>query len=297
MQDYKKLIVPLGLQNNDAGAILWATRIAKHTDADQILFIYTSGSNELPPDLQTKLPSDSVLKKEMSDLVTSHACPDCSVDKFKFAIDCENPTQTALLKAIDTQVSDCVIIGKDAFGDSMHIKLARKAPCSVMSVPSNPPQQLNKLMLANDFSQYASEALDLAIQIAHSKHLPSIDSVHVYSLAPGHDRITIPEETQIAIAEDFAVQHHKEHLEQCDAQGIQINAYNYFNTHTTRTLLNAADTLESDLIVVSCRGKNALTAWLLGSVAENLLDAADIPVLASKIRGTGQNFLNVLLGN
>ncbi len=53
--------------------------------------------------------------------------------------------------------------------------------------------------------------------------------------------------------------------------------------------------LDADLIVTSCRGKNAVSSWLLGSNAESLLERAPVPVIAAKVKGTGRNLLDSLL--
>ncbi|SHI75939.1 Nucleotide-binding universal stress protein, UspA family [Rubritalea squalenifaciens DSM 18772] len=296
MQDYKKIIVPIGLQDKDAGAIAWACRIARYTDADDILFIHPYDNHDMPESLRGDDSFTNELLEEIKKLVAEN-CGSSEEINFRFDVVTGKGELTSLLEAISEQDSDLIVIGKDSFGSSMPVRLARQAPCSVMSVPVECPPKLTKLMVTTDFSKYAKEALEIAVQVAQSRGLKEIESVHVYNLGRQSHKLTIPESTQLEIAADFARERHEEFINDVDLQGVKVNMHNYNNRYVYDALQAATTELGADMIIVSCRGKNALTSWLLGSVAENLLKEANVPVLAAKMRGTGQNFLNVLLGD
>lgn len=296
MQEYKKIIVPLGLQGKDSDAISWACRTSTAIHADEVLFIHPYDDQDIPESLRGDSNFNDDLLLEIKALVEAHkGSADSSM--FRYDVAGNKGELSALLKVISEHESDLVVIGKHSFGSAMPVRLARQASCSVMSVPEGCTPKLHKLMVTTDFSKYAKEALELALQVAKNRGLTEIDSVHVYSLGRQSHKLTIPEATQLEMAADFAEQRHNEFIAETDLHGIKVNTHNYNNRYVYDALHAAARELESDLIIVSCRGKNALTSWLLGSVAESLLTDSDVPVLAAKMRGTGQNFLNVLLGD
>ncbi|GAA5496592.1 hypothetical protein Rhal01_02777 [Rubritalea halochordaticola] len=296
MQEYNKIIVPLGLQGKDADAISWACRTATATKATEVLFIHPYDEEDMPESLRAEKSFNEDLLVDVKALVEAHkGSADSST--FRYAVIGGNGEVPTILKAIQEQESDVIVVGKRSFGSGMPVRLARKAPCSVMSVPEGSTPEFKKIMVTTDFSKYSKEALELAIQIAKRRGIPEIDSVHVYNLGRQSHKLTIPESTQLEIAADFAKERHDEFIADTDLQGITVHTHNYNNRYTYDALQAAANQLGSNLIIVSCRGKNALTAWLLGSVAENLLTESEVPVLAAKMRGTGQNLLNVLMGD
>lgn len=296
MQEYKKIIVPLGLQGKDADAISWACRTSTATHAEEVLFIHPYDDQDIPEALRGDENFSEDLLVEIKALVEAHK-GSADSSNFRYDVVGNKGELNALLIAIKEHESDLVVVGKHSFGSTVPVRLARQAPCSVMSVPEGCTPKLTKLMVTTDFSKYAREALEIAIEIAKNRGISEIDSVHVYNLGRQSHKLTIPESTQMELAEEFAKQRHDEFIADVNLQGIKVVKHNYNNRYTYDALQAAARDLNSDLIIVSCRGKNALTSWLLGSVAESLLTESSVPVLAAKMRGTGQNFLNVLLGD
>jgi nucleotide-binding universal stress UspA family protein len=62
-------------------------------------------------------------------------------------------------------------------------------------------------------------------------------------------------------------------------------------------ILRQARDQRSDLIVMGARGKDALSAALLGSTTAEVVRETQIPTLVVKAKGAGRSFLELLLGN
>ena len=299
MKRYKRLIVPLGLRDLDNGAISWASRIAGLAGSEHVLFIHALDAHDVPEETKAKYPwldspSDEVLLGMMKTLVDSiwEGNPETQIT---FEVEKAKSEAIAILEAVIRDDSDLIIVGRGAFGGGMAVKLARKSPCSVMSVHSDHAKKLERILVPTDFSELSRNALDVATAFAGSEGLTSIDSVHVFNIGSIHHKVMLPEEEQIKLAEEFAEELHQDFLKEADLHGVEVVPHLVYDRSVPIAASRLARELKVDLIVTSCRGKNAISSWLLGSNAESLLEQAPVPVIAAKVKGTGRNLLDSLL--
>lgn len=294
MQDYKKILVPIALDDNDADAIAWANYLSKSIKAEEILFVHPYEDTPVPDELHDSLPTDQDLLEEIKTLVSHHAT---TSEKFSYKVVGRKSTFVALMEAVEHQHSDLIIIGKESFASNMPVRIARHSPCSLMSIPVGSKPQVEKIMVTTDFSDFAREALELGLQIASSKNIQEIDSVHVFNLGRGSKKVVVPESTQKELAAQYIEQLHNDYLQEFETHDIAIRPHNYYDRYVYEALESAASELQSDLVVISCRGKGAITSWFLGSVTENLLTEASVPVIAARTKDKKSGFLNLIKGN
>lgn len=299
MKRYKRLIVPLGLRDLDKGAISWAARIAKLANAEHVLFIHALDSPDFPDATKAKYPwllspLDETIREKMESEVNA-IWEDLPGTSISYEVAKTNSESIAILEAVVRDDSDLIIIGRGAFGGGMAVKLARKSTCSVMAVPTEQAKKLESILVPTDFSKLSRNALDVAIAFAEYAELARIDSVHVFNLGTVNHRVTLPEDQQIALAEEFAAELHRDFLNETDLHGVKVEPHLVINRSVPIAASHLARELGTDLIVTSCRGKNAVSSWLLGSNAESLLEQAPVPVIAAKVKGTGRNLLESLL--
>ncbi len=299
MKRYKRLIVPLGLRDLDVGAICWASRIARLATSDNVHFVHALDTPDFPEETKAKYPwlmnpLDETIQEKMHSLVEDHWSGPPET-KISYEVAKGKSDAIAILETIMRDDSDLVILGRGAFGGGMAVKLARKSPCSVMSVPTNHANKLERILVPTDFSEFSRNALDVATVYAASEGLTKIDSVHVFNLGNVHHKVSIPEEEQCAIAEEFAQEQNRDFLKDTDLRGVEVETHIVIDSSVPMAASRLARELGSDLIITSCRGKNAVSSWLLGSNAESLLEHAPVPVIAAKVKGTGRNLLESLL--
>jgi nucleotide-binding universal stress UspA family protein len=299
MTRYKRLIVPLGLRDLDQGAISWASRISGLAASEHVLFIHALDTPDFPSETMEKYPwllapLDETIREKMEQLV--HESWDGNPDTaISFEVAKGKSDSIAILEAIIRDDSDLVIVGRGAFGGGIAVKLARKSPCSVMSVHTDHAKKLERILVPTDFSEFSRNALDVATAFAKMESVTSIDSFHVFNIGSVHGMVTLPEEEQIRLAEEFAVDLHRDFLKDADLHGVEVMPHLVMDRSVPIAASRLARELGVDLIVTSCRGKNAVSSWLLGSNAESLLEQAPVPVLAAKVKGTGRNLLESLL--
>lgn len=144
---------------------------------------------------------------------------------------------------------------------------------------------LAKLILVpTDFSETAHHgvlyAADLARKVGAKLHL-----LHVYLIptppAGGAGASAFFDENEEAVADRL----------QLVAQDIQKSGVSVGTTVTTgdpsRAIVQAADEVGADLIVIGTHGRRGVQRLLLGSVAETVLRHAHCPVLAVRLPNQG----------
>jgi len=71
------------------------------------------------------------------------------------------------------------------------------------------------------------------------------------------------------------------------APDVAVSTLATFADFPAEGILAAAETQEVDLIVIASHGRAGMRRWLLGSVAEKLVRAADVPVVVVPARDSG----------
>lgn len=126
----------------------------------------------------------------------------------------------------------------------------------------------------SDFSDNARHALDIACQIARA-HDAKVVVLHAFS------------PSVLAIGEVPPVMHEVENEEEIERQLSQIQSsipdvkieYKAVNGHATETIVDAAQSMHADLIVMGTFGRTGFRRFFLGSVADHVLRRAPCPVL------------------
>ncbi len=140
---------------------------------------------------------------------------------------------------------------------------------------------LKRILMATDFSDYSKEALDYAVYLAKTIGA-DLYLLHVYEIP----MLVIPGETLSVRTEvyewlgDLKEDTAKSLEAQADKvrhQGVQVHPI-LKEGHPFREILNVAQEISADLIVLGTHGRTGLPHVLLGSVAERVVRKASCPV-------------------
>jgi nucleotide-binding universal stress UspA family protein len=139
------------------------------------------------------------------------------------------------------------------------------------------------ILVPIDFSEHASKALDLAIQLAET-HSARIELLHSFPvvLPPLSPYDTIYPTDFTAKCREAAEAKLSEWREKVRAAGIDVHA-KATPEPPSEAIPQHAKELGADLIVMGTRGLSGLKHVMLGSVAERTLRGAPCPVLT--VRG------------
>lgn len=137
----------------------------------------------------------------------------------------------------------------------------------------------NKILHANDGSEPAFRALQLAIMLA-KQNGAELHSVSVEEIPPMPEFIEEVRETRAVAARRFhpVLQRARDMGEE---QGIALQTY-VRTGHPVRTVIEFTRELGADLIVIGATGHSALYERLIGSRADRIIQLAPCPVLVAK---------------
>lgn len=182
---------------------------------------------------------------------------------------------------------------------SVFYRLARKAPCSVLAVPTFSHPSLSRLLVLVDDSNQSKSALQTAIALARATGDTRAQVIGqlVYSVGYGYrytgrsfpDAVREWEEARRKRMEVF--------LADVDTSGVQFEMVYTCSEHTPEAVLDLAAVRNVDVVVVGGQCATAPAAALLGAIPERLLEIAPLPVLVVKCKGETTRFLHAFLDN
>lgn len=300
MKRYKCIVTLLSLTDSDESIIRWTSKITKLAQSEKVIFIHPMDLGDIPAAAREKYPwlaapIESQAEAQMKTKVDAAWDGDPSVEIAFQSLDRQSQA-LAVLEVVMDSSADLVVICRGAFGNDLAIRLARKAPCSVMAVPRGTEVRLRNVVVPIDFSDHAKRAVDVATAFASAEGLSEITSIHVYSLDRMSHRATISKEELSNLALEYAEKEHNSFFAEVDTKGITVARQEINSTLKAEAILSAAKASGSDLIVIGSRGKNTIAALLLGSTTEELMRVSTLPVIAAKDKGAGLNLVKALLG-
>jgi nucleotide-binding universal stress UspA family protein len=142
-----------------------------------------------------------------------------------------------------------------------------------------------------DGSELAETALEPALAIAHQQdaelvlmRAPQTDSMAVPIAEPlGGVGLYWPEESLRATHQE-CLEYLQRLADQHRGQGVPLRVQ-VVDGHPDAAILQLAESIRADLIIMSTHGYSGVTRWVMGSVTEKVLRGAQIPVFV--IRGQG----------
>ncbi len=140
-------------------------------------------------------------------------------------------------------------------------------------------QIISKILLGYDGSKAGDKALDYAISIAKSFNA-KLYILHVIeegkiAIAPDSSMYPSLIETMERQGKDLV----SRAVEKAKSSGVDAEGLLEVGADAAETIINIANKLNVDLIIVGSRGLKGLTRFLLGSVSEKVVRYANRPVL------------------
>jgi nucleotide-binding universal stress UspA family protein len=143
------------------------------------------------------------------------------------------------------------------------------------------------VLLPTDFSEDSSRVL------RYVRDLPGARTVTLFHVADGKSGRDENGEEDRPAAEPFTLlEEARQAIRSDPANGgvvVQIRHSSVTNDDVARTILDAAQEMETTLIMMGARGKNRIRSVLLGSVSANVIRRSTIPVLLMRFPPEGEN--------
>lgn len=297
MKRFKKILVPLELAESDRAVLAVASRIARWAEPDEIRFCHFVPETGIPEAMRDKHSwlseaMDKVLLTKLEETVHQAADMPAGCASF-YQVSLGNPSGCALACTVEHDV-DLVIVSSSP--PQMALRLARKAPCSVCVVPPEAPTEMARPLVAVDFSDHSRLAADVGHALARESGGGLPELLNISRIHTGYRWSTLSTEEFIAMNDAHARKEMDRFVATLEFPAEGIASHIHHHESVPYGILDFAERSGADCLVAGCRGKDALSALLLGSDIEQVIAHARIPVLAVKIKGTGRTFLEELLG-
>lgn len=153
------------------------------------------------------------------------------------------------------------------------------------------PWRLHQVVVATDFSDTASAALDYAMVIA-KQFGARLRILHVFNaplqvplegtgsaVSTGTPAMPMPNASLLVQQRKMVDQKLERLAEECNARGVPTSHQLLQEEKAHRAIVDAALQAQADLIVLGTHGRTGLERLLLGSVAEGVLRHTTLPVL------------------
>ncbi|KEO73638.1 universal stress protein [Anditalea andensis] len=300
MKQFRKVLVGLDLTEMDNTLIEKTAKMVAVLGIDKIYFVHVEKDLTLPEDVAKAYPDllapvDEAIKNNIAVKVKASIPEDVEVD---ISVKEGNPMETILRWAKIKNI-DLLIMGRktelDGYG-TLAKNLAQKSPCSVLFLTENVQiKEIENILVPVDFSEHSYLTLQFVERLSSELHA-KITCIHIYEVPKGyyktgksyHEFAQIMEKNAHKEYKTF-IQHHK--LQHYDCHFVLKEddpAANY--------IMAAAKNLQKDMIVMGSRGRTGSAAYLLGSVAEKLIQINnETPMLILKKKGENMTFLEALL--
>lgn len=300
MYRYKRILVNLNMNDNDANLMKQASVIAGMAKSEKIYFLYTERKMDVPEELVREYPelteSAADFAREKISGMIDNIFPTSAKPETTIIVQ-EGPMLDEILKQVRINGIDLVIYGmvKDnARSKNMATKLARKAACSVLVIPEGSVLSLENPSVAVDFSEYSADATDAALAFVKASGKSSLGIIHVYQVPIGFHKTGKSYEEFAEIMKKNAEKRFEEFINEVKPENVKLNPRFVLDAKPVEAISKFIKDKGITFLSVGARGRGAGAAVMLGSVSERLIENLEVPVLAVKKKGTGLNILNAI---
>lgn len=302
MLQIQKILVPHDFSDFSEHAMRYALKVASTCEAElHLVFAEVLYGDDAPPPERSKETSFARALRDLGlsvDLERGVAHYEDTEITIVHRIIRDVAPAPALVNYADDEDIDLIVMSthgrrglRRLLLGSVANEVLRTAPCSVLTVrkpgaADDVPGTVRSILVPIDFSKYSKAALRTAKAFAKLADA-RLDLLHVieddlhpafYTIAAQSIYDIDPEIDQKAIAEMRQMD------EGTPEDGVKTD-YHVRDGHAARTIIDFAEEVGSDLIIMSTHGLRGLEHFFMGSVAEKVVRRASVPVLTVKAFG------------
>lgn len=221
-------------------------------------------------------------------------------------ITCSVVTGSALIEilryAMENDI-DCLLVGCGVHGGGsgtdravLARRLARKATCSVLTLPENAPERISHVLVPVRDTDCSARATQVACAVASGARA-GVSCLNVFQVGSGYSKVGLSLEDQIERLRVVAEHEARRMLVRVETDGVtpEVRCVADPYSQPVGIILEECEKASTDLIVIGSRGRTGAAGVLLGKVTEELIAECRIPVLAVKRKGEQMGVLQALL--
>lgn len=274
MKTIKNILVGLDLTGLDHNLIEYASFISDLLGAEKIYFVHNIKKYEI----------SELFKEELKDLNLDKMIGDELEEKisttFKGStpwevLTSEDPYTESLINYISQKYSiDLAILGNKSAGKGSGVvssKLLRMLKCDLLSVPQNATSKISNIWVGTDFSKFSQEALRTGLQLKELNQA-QVNLVHIYNIPVQFTPYLIKEEIAPKIESHIKEKALKFQRKLNAEEKSSLKIFPGREASIGERFLKEAKKDNADLLVISDRGNNAVSAMMVGSVTDEIFD-------------------------
>ncbi|OEK02833.1 hypothetical protein BFP97_15460 [Roseivirga sp. 4D4] len=302
LSKFRRMLVALDLSDMDVFVVKYASMIAKVFGIDAVYFLHVTTSLELPEEIQEKYgnviaPVDETLMKEMEVVINDHfvAPEGCDINVNVLA----GTVTDEVLKFAKVKVVDLMLLGRKEVltGSGLNSrKIAKGTASSIIFVPEEPKNRLEKVLVSIDYSEHSQMAFEIGIDI-QKKSGAKLLSNNVYRVPVGYAKSGKSYEEFADIMLENTRAECERFFKKINLEGVEYD-HTYAlddDPHPADKIYKTGAELDVDMIILGSKGRSSGAAFLIGSVAEKLLmEDRDIPLFLVKKGKENMSFLEAL---
>ncbi|GAB5558626.1 MAG: hypothetical protein SynsKO_02730 [Synoicihabitans sp.] len=298
MRRFQHIVTNLSLQDSDAAVLRWTSNLARMAGSKKVTLMYGWQPVDIPPELKARYPwllepGEGVAQERMNSLIEENLDLADGVELNRVVF--QGSPLGEILHVTQKEDADLVVCGRQVSDIFLSEKLARKAPCSVLTVPAETKTKFQRVMVAVDYSEFSREALDVGLAFAEAEGV-ALTVFHAFSVPWGQSRATISREEFVRELREFHEKELRAIVDEVGSRGVEVEYSLQESAIKPTAIASAVEEQGHDLVVIGCRGRHAIYATLLGSTAESILRECPAPVVAVKSKNSGKSFLSALSG-
>ena len=304
MYRFKRIIVGMTLGDQDEAKLRYAAMISRLASAETVYFIHVISSLDSKEEIKNEYSGLSdgtftAVQGRMKELV-AHYFEGPSDTTHEYMIMDDAPLiHIDLLRQFKDMDIDLLVLGKIR-GEltkkgTIPVKIARKAPCSVLFVPEEMKPEFSNILVPIDFSDISCDALDVALSLGSAANLDTVRCINVYTVPIGYHESGKTYEQFAEIMKGHAENHFAQFIEKIDRQNITVTPVYKLERNVCKAIDGYVREHFVDLLIIGGRGRRTGAAFVLGSVTEKLISSTSMPLLAVKKKGKGMSVLEALL--
>jgi nucleotide-binding universal stress UspA family protein len=138
-----------------------------------------------------------------------------------------------------------------------------------------------RILVPTDGSDITGKAIDTAITLAKSvgAQLYTISAKEPFPYSAISEMQPTPPQEFFDAQERIAHQRVQAVVKQCDTAGVPCHAHTVEALHPWEAIIDYAQRMECDLLVMASHGRRGVSALLLGSETQKVLTHTKVPVL------------------
>lgn len=271
----------LDLSSTDYTILSYLSYFSELLPIDKAYALHVNPGLELPAYAKHALeeekfvPLDEQIKELMQDRITK------KLGKPDFAVDIdvqEGDVTEQMLHWARVKQIDLTLVGQKAIhlGSGLAAKkLARRSETDILFVPELNTPVLQTILVPTDFSDDATYALEKAIALAREKQGQiKVHLLHVYEVPSNvHFELYRTKEQYESLFRDNVTAYCAQYLAGMDTEGVELETHfvQKSGLQSARQVIDVADAIDADLIMLGANGHSPVYSFLLGSFTEKLL--------------------------